>query len=116
MLNSSAASSDNSLTPNIPSFVHEKQNLELKISKLNLKGESFNFNLPSTALIGGAQGVGQHPTNRKGTGSVPGQGKCLGCGQVPGWGLARKGRGPIFLIITFQRDAPQGLEKNIPGL
>ena len=44
-----------------------------------------------------ARVVGCHPTNRKVTGSIPGQGTCLGCGSPVG--VPERGNQLMFLSL-----------------
>ena len=48
LLNSSVANGSDSLTTITSFFVHEKENLGLRMSKINLRQKSFNLNVPST--------------------------------------------------------------------
>ena len=43
----------------------------------------WDFRRITQALNGAAQWVGHCPANQKVTGSIPGQGTCLGCGPGP---------------------------------
>ena len=52
-----------------------KHNIEL----LEPRSEQCSIEIETTALAGVAQLVGHHPTQRKVTNSLPGQGTCSGC-------------------------------------
>ena len=54
-------------------------------------GEDFFLN-KKEALAGLAQWVERQPANQRVTGSIPSQGKCLGCRPGPQWGAC--GRQP----------------------
>ena len=61
----------------------------------------FLWKMASGALAGVAQLVGYHPTNQKVTGSIPGQGKCLGCGFGPQSGRVREATDRCFSLTSM---------------
>ena len=74
----------------------------------------------SLALVGVAQWIVHWPANKKVAGSIPSQGMCLGCGQVPSWGHGRDNQ-PMFLShtdISFSIPSPHSknkFKKNFKG-
>ena len=78
------------------------------LRKAGRKKTSFLFSLKnkSEALAGVAQWIECWPVNQRGTGSIPHQGTCLGCGPGSQWGVCERQPHtavplPLFLPLFF---------------
>ena len=72
---------------------------EIFFFSLTSRSQQWAQNIQQIALATVAWLGGRCLANRKVTGSIPGQGTCLGCSSVPSWGCARGNRSKFLSHI-----------------